>query len=52
MQPTKTDLTGRKFTRDGHPFTVTGAANGVPGMWEARGERGDVVVPDYEIERA
>lgn len=43
------DLTGRDFPRDGYPFRVSGPAAGVPGMWEARGESGTVVVPDYEI---
>lgn len=43
------DLTGREFTRDGFPFRVTGPAAGVPGVWEARGPSGSVVVSADEI---
>lgn len=43
------DLTGRVFTRDGYPFRVTGPAAGVPGMWEARGQSGAVVVPAADV---
>jgi hypothetical protein len=38
---------GTRFTRDGASFTVQ--REYLPGMWEARGPRGEIVIPADEI---
>jgi hypothetical protein len=38
---------GTRFTRDGASFTVQ--REYLPGMWEARGPRGEIVIPAEEI---